>query len=1167
MSYTKILDSITITRITPKKENQIGLDDVKNKNLISDETLYYLNNIASSGTVDVFHYKQGITSILQYKEDYDKQQKRTLHARREVITRDSKHDLEIIKTGRLHKRTAQGVWPRLKERDNLKLELDANIRESEASINEKVQMIESLIGDQPDGWIEQVTDLYLHIIVDGKGVVDMEGIYLEFGKFLYQTGNTAEAESYLCQAEDIFRDKTRSEKYLDKTEFADVLFYLSLIHLDEVRLKQAETEATEALELIRGDALETDCEIQAAELLWHLGNVHCQQRKLELVEQEYYEAACLCLRIYDREQDDSYMTPVITMGGLVTYYRITKQPEEAMKAAERELSYIMGLANDSVEYRFFLANCYCDYASALKTNNELDRAESFLKKSKELLEQTVSDQNTISSMLAEVYFSLGELFYEKMALNEAEEILLKAEKIERNRLLGKLSFSPALMTKILDLQAKLANIRHDSVHAIAKWEEALSLIDDLNVSANSCRINTGNQIFSIDLERGERGWPTIRVGEYNYCLGSVYQTLGDTTNALHYFLCAESAFRSMYDNKFRPKMFEDTFALTLLHLGILYDSSVERRVEAGKMFSESYTVADWFLSNAHCLDRSFMVEICFHYGEFLLRCKKEEEAMDKWRQALIVTEYGTLSSAAEALLEDIRTRLHEDNAFAVHMEGGPSTEGLYVGPDTSQDDARRRIITTLEDIRCLHNTSTNYRDNCRPLYELAIEYIPILDDAQLVADFVASYCKFLLDGYDLQPIRTLAPRALDTYVSILSKDSDDWETGIRYTNLLSSYLLSLREYNCKSELAKAIFEAFSLLYSISIDFDNDDSCTFAAQRDELFYRFILNHPSEEDSISIALMGPSMQVSVDDDLLGLSLGDEFDDLALEDLSEEEFDDFLNDYPSETESDEACSTFIPSKDECRIATRILDYYRHVLQPERHTLVRYLIVAADAAFRQQELQEAGCYVHEAEELMQGCDMSNPEDLLSLGDVYKMKGILMLAQNTDDSDGSSTSTSSNEIKAALMNAWRALELGVSYNPIMFKNRLFSLLRCIARLWWAEIMTREEMLGIIRRLFSLMDDLCQADPFIFTWRSVDAKLEIEEVIRYYSFSASELSGEASGDGSKNALGESMSRYSQMTSMISIYQSKDPELFSLYSSRIAKRVNEFISRDTEADNL
>ena len=48
------------------------------------------------------------------------------------------------------------------------------------------------------------------------------------------------------------------------------------------------------------------------------------------------------------------------------------------------------------------------------------------------------------------------------------------------------------------------------------------------------------------------------------------------------------------------------------------------------------------------------------------------------------------------------------------------------------------------------------------------------------------------------------------------------------------------------------------------------------------------------------------------------------------------------PTETEPEEVCSTFIPSEDECRIATRILDCYRHVLQPKRHTLVRYLVIA---------------------------------------------------------------------------------------------------------------------------------------------------------------------------------------------------------------------------------
>ena len=1161
-SYLLIRDSVTIARTPDRSKNEISLDEAKERHIIiSEESAFYLENCAS--TIHVFHYKQGINSILEYKGDFDKQNKRAQNNRRKEITKDAKHDLTVFKTGRLHKPSASGIWPRLKERENLRLEIDVNAKETKDAIKERVQMIENLIGDQPGGWIEQVTDLYLHIIADGKGVVDIEDIYLDFGKFLYLTGNTAEAESYLCQAEDIFRDKILSEKGIDKTEFADVLYYLSSIHLDEARLKQAEGEASEALELIREGALETDCENLAVGLLWRLGDIHCQQRKLDLVEQEYYEAACLCLRIYDREQDDSYLSPIETMQGLVNYYRITKQPKEAMKAAERELSYIVGLANDSAENQLLLAGCYSDYASALKTNNELDRAESFLKKSKTLLEQTLYDQDTISSMLAWVYFALGELFYEKMALNEAEENLLKAERIERKILLGNPSFSPAFMTRVLGLQAKLANTRHDHVHAIAKWEEALTLIDDLVVCTDSSRIKIGN--ISFDLERGERGWPTIRAGEYNYSLGSVYRTLGDTTNALHYLLCAESAFRSMYDDKVRPKMFEDTFSLTLLHLGLLYDSLEEKRGEAGKMFSESYAVADWFLSNAHCLDRSFMVEICFHYGDYLSRCKKKEEAMDKWRQALKVAEHGTVSSMADALLADIRNRLHEEKVSAVHLEGSSSTESFQVRSNAPQDDVRTKIITTLESVQRLHNTSSNYREECRSLYEDALVDIPILDDAQLVASFIASYCKFLSDGYELQPIQKLAPKALDYYVSILSKDSDDWETGIKYTNLLSSYLLSLREYNCKSELAKAAFEAFSILLSIRIDYDNDDSCTFAAQRDDLFYRFMLKHPSEEDSIFNVLMGPSEQVSVDDDLLGLSLEDEFDDIAFEDLSEDEFDDFLDDYPTETEPEEVCSTFIPSEDECRIATRILDCYRHVLQPKRHTLVRYLVIAADAALNQQELKKASCYIREAEGLMQGCDMCNPEDLLSFGDVYKMKGILIFAQTPDDSDGGSTNVSRNESKAAFMNAWRALEIGINHNPVMFKFRLFSLLRYIARLWWADIMTREEMLGVIRRLYSLIDDLCQADPFIFTWRSVDAKLVIEDAIRNYGFSASELSGDASCDGSDNELGESLSRYSQMISMISIYQNKDPELYSFYSSRIKKTVNEFISGDTDAN--
>lgn len=1163
-SFLLIRDSVTIARTPDRSKNEISLDEAKERHIISDESAFYLEKCVSK--IDVFHYKQGINSILEYKGDYDKQNKRAQNNRRKEITKEVKHDLTVFKTGRLHKPSASGIWPRLKERENLRLEIDVNAKETKDAIKERVQMIETLVEDQPEGWIEQVTDLYHHIIADGKDVVDMEGIYLGFGKFLYQTGNTTEAESYLGQAEYLFREKQRLEHYYDRAEFADVLLHLSSIHIDEVRLKQAEIEATEALKMVREADLETDCEKLTAELLLQLGSIHCQLRKLDLVEQEYYEAACIGLRIYDREQNDSYLYPIIrTMWGLVNYYRITKQPKEAMKAAERELSYIMGLANDSVEYQLLLADYYCDYASALKTNNELDRAESILIKSKALLEQTDFDQDTVSLMLVDVYFALGEVFYDKMDLDKADESLLEAEKIERELLLNNPSVCPALMAKILDLQAKLAKTRHNYDHAIAKWEEALTLIDDLKVSTNSSRINIGNQFFTVDLERGERGWPTIRVGEYNYSLGSVYRTLGETTNALHYLLCAESAFRSMYDDKVRPKMFEDTFALTLLHLGCLYNSLEEKQAEAGKLISESYTVAEWFISNTNCQDRSFMVEICFHYGEFLSRCEKKEEAMDRWRQALKVAEHGTVSSVADALLADIRNRLHEEKVSAVHLEGSSSTESFQVRSNAPQDDLRTKIITTLESVQRLHNTSSNYRKECRSLYEDALVVIPILDDAQLVASFIASYCKFLSDGYELQPIQKLAPKALDYYVSILSKDSDDWETGIRYTNLLSSYLLSLREYNCKSELAKAVFEAFSLLLSIRIDFDNDDSCTFAAQRDELLYQFVLKHPSEEDSVFNVLMGPSEQVSVFDDLLGLSLEDEFDDIALEDLSEDEFDDFLDDYPTETEPEEVCSTFIPSEDECRIATRILDCYRHVLQPKRHTLVRYLVIAADAALNQQELKKASCYIREAEGLMQGCDMCNPEDLLSFGDVYKMKGILILAQTPDDSDGGSTNVSRNESKAAFMNAWRALEIGINQNPVMFKFRLFSLLRFIARLWWADIMTREEMLGVIRRLYSLIDDLCQADPFIFTWRSVDAKLVIEDAIRNYGFSASELSGDASCDGSDNELGESLSRYSQMISMISIYQNKDPELYSFYSSRIKKTVNEFIPGDTDAN--
>ena len=127
---------------------------------------------------------------------------------------------------------------------------------------------------------------------------------------------------------------------------------------------------------------------------------------------------------------------------------------------------------------------------------------------------------------------------------------------------------------------------------------------------------------------------------------------------------------------------------------------------------------------------------------------------------------------------------------------------------------------------------------------------------------------------------------------------------------------------------------------------------------------------------------------------------------------------------------------------------------------------------------------------------------------------------------------------------AKQLLEGGVNFNPVLFKEKLLNLYRAKLSFLKVHMITgKQEVLDTSRYIYGLIEALCDFDDYLFSWRAVEAYMDIVEALTDIDFSLF-YDKICSEDELKDRYKKRMEMYAQMESMISVYRTIDTNLFS-----------------------
>jgi hypothetical protein len=192
-----------------------------------------------------------------------------------------------------------------------------------------------------------------------------------------------------------------------------------------------------------------------------------------------------------------------------------------------------------------------------------------------------------------------------------------------------------------------------------------------------------------------------------------------------------------------------------------------------------------------------------------------------------------------------------------------------------------------------------------------------------------------------------------------------------------------------------------------------------------------------------------------------------------------------------------------------------------------------------------------------MQGCDTNNLDNKLCMGNLFTLKGRyihltpLKWPNHYED-------YSHEKAENAFLNAKKILEGGIEYNPVLFNKELLDL--HLAKLQFHEafwITDKQKALDTAQYMFNIMNELCKANEYVFSWRSLEAYLEIAKAMTDIDFSLF-YENAISVEKLESAYKRRKAMYDEMPSMICIYKERNPDLYKNLASKIKEAKKELI---------
>lgn len=961
---------------------------------------------------------------------------------------------------------------------------DELLRDTTGAVKRRLEDIDRLKKLKPKGWMYDTSNTYLNAILDGRGIIndlDLSPIIHHYGSFLMDQKEYVKGHSFLMDSLETIRDTMLAGNEKAREEYALILQNLAALHSYTGNYALAEDEALQALGIFRKLSKENKAySYGVAILLNSLASIHVRMRKYDTVEEEYDEAVQLFSRLSDEKPTEYLYMLVECITELANYYYSVKKLNESTEAYERAMPFLEKLTEKNFDdFAPQKLNAMINYALALQESGAIQKAEDILYESIHLTHiLNERNPNVYNEELSTALQNLGALFGETGNTVKARELLLNAEKLRRELVTTDPRAYNSRLAVTLDSLANLDFYEGNSNEAISKWNEALLL---LNIYDN-------DESYSYHSLKGQ----------YCFYIGLTYQNLRDKNNAMLYLDKAESLFRSVFDRKSSPQMFEDKYAMTLSYLGVLYESIEEKENEAERKFEESLDIALWLNSCANLIDHSFLIIVYCNYAPYLFNKGQYEEAKQMWEYAVKIGEKEEVThlflSQFQDLLDLAKQNIIEAEYRIEHPEDVDSEEDKtfysYDSTSFTPEEALEAVKKIEVQIESLNKDDVAYREKCINLYKDSLPYCSSIADSFFLADYLSTLCKFITDSYIFKPVIKVAPVALGTYENALKEDNSNMQIRLKYIELLSVYCRSLDEYNLYDELYKAIGTAFELLKPIEIDRQDDIACTYAALKGEIILDFIADNESE-DTYSLCI------------------------------------------------------------------DVLNYYRNVAHPHKDCMCRLLTKAAIIACENEKYYEAEQLISEAEETMKDCDLNNLDNRLRVGELYTFKG-RYIDKTPLKWPNNYKEYSVDRALEAFSYAQLVLEGGVIYNHAAFECKLLELFRfkllCVKI--YIPVLHSNDVTETSNRMLKLMENLTHINEYVFSWRAVDAYLEVAEALNDLYF-ALFYDGYDSKEKLEEQYNRAMSMFTHMESMLAIYKKTAPDLFKNYIAKIADERKQF----------
>lgn len=964
---------------------------------------------------------------------------------------------------------------------------DELLRDTSGAVKKRLKEIEHLKKNKPQGWQKYASEKYLNAIYDGKGIMEK----LDLGSIIHQYG------SHLLTQ----KDYPKGFSFLEES-------------LKTIRE-----------EMMSGNSMAKE---EYALILQNLAALHSFLGNYTLAEEETLEGLGVFRELAD--SDDKYSYGIAIFLNTLAGIHVKMKKFDTVEDEYNEATSLFSRLSDEkpTEYLYMLVECITSLAAYYYFVGRIDdsieayeRAMPFLDK----LTEKNFDDFAPQKVNAMINYSLA--LQDNDAVQNAEHILYEAllnindlnercpnvydeelSTVFQN--LGALYGDNGEIERARDMLLKAEVLRRKLVTMVpnaftsrlATTLDSMANLDFMTGASDKAIEKWREALSLLSIYDNENNADySSSLGKYNSSIGMIYLDRGDSDNALEYLIKAEISYRRVFDRNSSPQMFEDNYALTLSYLGVLYESKEETQSKAEDYFEESLDVANWFNSCSHRNDLSYLILICCNYAPYLFNQGRYKEAKQLWERAVRCGEKNRsrlFNQQEQLLLNRVRENIIEADYRIKH----PEQEYLDEDDTQSETDISDNDVSNMtfgsysseEAIQAIKSASEE-------ITRLNIEDIHYRIKCIELYRKSLNYCSSVPDSlYVANYITSMCQFFAEGYSFSQVLDIAP-STKTIYEDIL-------RKDNGNMKVRLKYVELLSS-YCRSLDEYNHN--------DELY---------ETIDSAYRLLEP-INIDEGDDISGTYA-------ALK--CELVYDYIFRGYPEE---------------QYKQIKQILTFYRRVSIPSKSLMCRFLTKASVAACEVEEYSAAEKYLEEAEELIKDCDLNDSSNRLCVGEFYTFKGRYIQQTPLKWPDNYAMYSADKAI-AAFNQAQSILEGGVAYNPAAFDCKLMELYRSQLMIYRVHsLVYPKELIETCQQLLKVIDVLIGINEYVFSWRSIDAYLDIVDALKEEDFANYYGNRESLEQLEKNCK-SLMSMYSRMESMTAIYKKSDSSIYLNYISAITE---------------